>query len=562
MYDKELGVGNASSSPLSNDPKWTLARVQDRLGIDPSAALLLVTFALFAWLVLNWFGTVERILHCYTALPVWDYWRVALYLPRYKAMDLGVLWAQHNEHRIIFPELIFALDMLAFHGRQILTLAVSFLCYFSTWLVLSWTLFSDRHFSPAVRNVAVLLSGIEMGWKGSVPVLGTPFLLQWTLVELCVFLSLTFLVQVKHARPHLYLALAIVSGIVATYSSSNGLLLWPLLLAIGIFLRLSRREMTILGMAACASIGLYFVGYRFSNDVNLGNLISHPFYLIGYLGAYLSMPFGGMRSPQFGTYLGVTSLFIVIVLFAFAARSDLMRSKPAIVLFAGYLFTLLTALMTAAGRMNAADPDFATAKADRYITVPMTTWAAFISLCFWVAFKCRWKIISPAVITFVFVILMAVGFLKLRGWVNGSNNPFANEQLAALGFEDGLTDPGLMRKIFPDPGLVSRALPELRKNKLSIFSKSRTKWLGVPVDRFSRVLSTPASGELSYTFPIRSGLEVVGWADVLPFRGVQYDWIVLTNELGQITGFGQRLPAGFPADLQSTHTPASLAWVG
>ncbi len=561
MYDEHLGETDGSSDPVSSDRKSVWARVQAVLGTYRSAITSIIFFSLVAWLAFNWFQTVERILHCYSGVPFEDYWRVALNVPRYKAMDFRVLWVQHNEHRILFPEIIFALDMLTWHGRQILTLAVSFLCYLSTWLVLAWTLFSDRRFPSPVQTVAVLLAGIAVGWKGSAIVLADPFLLQWTLMELCVFLSLAFLVRVKEGRANVYLILAIISGVLATYSSSNALLLWPLLLAAGMLLRFTKREMTILGIAACASVGFYFVGYHFLNHVNIGNLVSHPFYLVGYVGAYLSMPFGGMKSPQFGTYVGLISLSIVIVLFVFAARNRLLVSKPGIVLFGAYSFTLLTALMTAAGRMDPADPGFTSAKAERYLSIPLMSWGVFISLALWIASRCRWKIVSPVVITLLVIILMAIGFLKLKWWVQGGNNMFADEQLAALGFEDGLTDPGLIRKIFPDPSLVFRCLPELRKDNLSFFYRSRQKWLGVPVDRFSRVLATPASGEVAYTFPVRSGFEVVGWAD-LSSRGAQYNWVVLTNELGLIAGFGERLPAGFPAELHSPHAPPSLAWAG
>lgn len=527
-----------------------------------SAITRFLLFFLVAWMVFNWLETVQRILHCYTAAPTGDYWRVALYAPRYRAMDMSVFWTQHNEHRILFPEIVFALDMLALHGRHILPLAVSFVCYFSSWLVLAWTLFSDRKFSPTVRNCAILLAGVVVGWKGSASVLADPFLLQWTLMSFCVLLSLAFLCRVKEAPSNFPLILCIASAIISTYSSANALLLWPLLIACGFLLGLSRRQITILAIAASVSLALYFVGYTFSSHVDILALLAHPFYLLGFVGSYLSMPFGGMKGPDFGAFVGLISLFVVIVLFIVAARSRLLISPPAVVLFGWYSFTLLTVLLTAAGRMDLQDSGFGVAKTARYLTVPLMTWAVSISLCIWLASRCRWKIASAPAISFIVAVLLFMGFLKLRRWVEGNDNGFANQQMVALSFENGLGDPGLIRKIFPDPGLVYRCLPYLQEHDLSVFNKNRKKLLGVPVERFSHVLSTPAIGEVSYTFPVRAGVEVVGWADALSFRGAQYASIVLTNETGRIAGFGERLRAGFPADLRTPHTPPSLAWVG
>jgi hypothetical protein len=57
--------------------------------------------------------------------------------------------------------------------------------------------------------------------------------------------------------------------------------------------------------------------------------------------------------------------------------------------------------------------------------------------------------------------------------------------------------------------------------------------------------------------PVTEGVEVVGWAD-----GSRSQRMLFVNESGQIVGFGSKLLAGFPYDLQSPETPSSLGWVG
>ncbi len=518
-------------------------------------------FLLLVWLVFNWFEAVRQILDYYNPLPTWDYWRVPEFLNAYKAFDVRILWKQHNEHRIVFPEIVFALDMLLLHGREILPLAVSFLCYFGVWVVLAWTLFSERALAPAVRNTAILLAGIIMGWKGSAFVLASPFLLQWTLMQLAVVLSFAFLSRFKSTSKGAYFAAAILSGIVATYSSGNALLLWPLLLVAGALLSFTRRQMAVLAVAAVVSVGVYFIGYSFTGKLNLSNFILHPFYSAKFLAAYLSMPFGGMKAPEFGVRVGLTSLLVTVVLLVIAARTRLLRSQMGIVLFGSYSFTVLTALVTAAGRMEPTDPHFNGAESARYVTVPLANWAVFICLCLWIASRRHWKFASARAIALVVIVLLLVSVPKLRWWLEDKDRGIAGEQLAALSVEDGLRDGSLILKIFPHPAFVELFLPELRSERLSIFYKGRDKWLGQPVAKFSKVLSIRGSGAITYTYPVESGVEVWGWADESRERS-RSEWIVLSNELGEIVGFGRRLPAGFPRYLRAPETPPSLAWVG
>jgi hypothetical protein len=92
-------------------------------------------FLLTAWLVFNWFGTATKVLRYYNPLPVWDYWRVVEDLRGIQSFQWSVLWRQHNAHRIVFPEIVFAIDMLCLQGRQILPTVLNGGCYFGVFVV-------------------------------------------------------------------------------------------------------------------------------------------------------------------------------------------------------------------------------------------------------------------------------------------------------------------------------------------------------------------------------------------------------------------------------------------
>ncbi|HEX7362884.1 MAG TPA: hypothetical protein VF283_20525 [Bryobacteraceae bacterium] len=519
------------------------------------------------WMLYNWFQIIHRMVDYYMPLPIWDYWRVVEDFPQFKTLHLHFLWRQHNDHRIIFPELVFLLDMLLWHGRQFLPLLVSFLCYLFTWGTIAWAILSDSHLSRAIRATTVLLAGIVIGWQGSVSLLAWPFLLQWTLTEVAAILSFAWLslAGTKKAATNSYLALAIAAAVVVNYSSGNGLLLWPILIAAGFLLQLRKRQRIALILCSIVSVGAYFVGYQFSNSLNISNFFRHPFYSIGFIGSYLSMPFGAIgaiKSPDFGVCIGLASLAAAIFLFISAARSGLLKDRPAIVLFGFYCFTLLTAIITAAGRMNPADPTFIAAKPPRYVTVPLVNWAVLISLCLWLAGKCRWRVAS-LITTLGFIFFIATGFSHLNWWVEGSTVDFANAQEAVLSLEDNLAVPRLMLKAFPDIGFLRRMLPVLQNDHLSIYYRPRSRWLGQPAARFSRILSTATPGSITKAFPVPSGMEVSGWA----YDGgdtQQYRWIILANERGRIVGFGERFAAGIPDDpiVGKSGDPRLPVWIG
>ena len=535
---------------------WTQAQAHLRTS---RVALITIGLAiLFVWLALNWLHAVRLILEWYTPLPAWDYWRVPLDLSTYKSLGFGVFLKQHNEHRIIFPEFVFVLDMLLWHGRLILPIAVSFLCYAGVWILVGAAIFVDKALSLSLRWAAILLAGIVIGWKGSALVLASPFLLTWTLTQFAVAIALTCLLRAADKHGNTYLGGAIFAAVIATYSLANGLLLWPILLAAALLLKLSRRQLFALVISGILSIGLYFVSYSSPNHLNIGNFFLHPIYSLGFIGAYLNGPFAGSSGP----YIGLITLAIVIALAFLASRRALILSRPGIVLFGLYSFALLTALLTAAGRMDPHDPAFTTARQFRYLTVPLVNWAVFVLLCVWMASRLGSKpTIAAPLIVFVFAALVYHEFHKLRGWPEGLGDQFADTEATALSLEDGITDRLLLRKIFPHPELVMLLSKYLRQNHMSVFSGNRAKWLGRPAAKFAVPVSRTAIGQISSVFPVQGGFEVAGWADD---SGEPHpaEWVMLVNDKDQVAGFGRKLPAGLPRYLRSPDLPYSLGWVG
>ncbi len=543
--------------PPSSSGTGSLATFLDAF---PHSVGLAITYSLCAWLAYNLYETLQAMTAYYVALPVGDYWRVASFLKDYQALHLGVFWKQHNEHRILFPEIIFAIDMLAAHGRMILPIAFSFLCYALTWAVLSITVLGDRETSRFDRCWAVLLAGVVTFWQGSALALAQPFLLQWPLMQVTVGLAIFFLKKTADTARTSYLVAAISAAVVATYSSANALMLWPLLLAIGLLIRVAKRFLVVLAMAAVVSVGVYFIGYHFSSQTNVRALLAHPFYFVGFVGSYLSMPFGGTKSAAFFVSLGLANLALVILLMALAWRFRLFSTSPAVVLCGYYLFTLMTILITSAGRMDPADPNFVAARVTRYLTVPFLNWAAVFLLSLWMSARLQWRILTTRRLLLGFSLLLLIGTYKLRSWqvINGAE--LANYQFAVLSLDSGLTDAEIIARIFPSPEFVDLYLPALKKNRIGIFCREHDKWFGQDLASFGAMQKAKIPGVITYTYPVEHGLEVVGWVNSDDARD-PFPRIFLANERGQVVGFGRRPAAGFPADLRSLKTPEQESWV-
>ncbi len=512
------------------------------------------------WVGLNWFHTIVRIVGMYDPLPNWDYWSLLEHYDGYRRLDPRVLWQQHNEHRIVFPELTFAADFLLFRGRQILPLLVSFLCYFFAWVLLSKAVFEDKLVSIENRTLAILLAGVLMAWQGCAFVLGVPFLLQWTMTQTGVLASLVALTRVKCRESAAPLAVAIAAAAVATYSSANGILIWPILIVAAILLRLSNKQVATLAGSGALLVGLYFVDYHFSGASNVRGLLIHPLFTLAYLGSYLSMPFGGLRGARLSVVVGLAGLAAVAALGVAVFRRGLMRSPAAVVLFAAYGFAVLTGLLTAAGRMNISDTMLQSARAARYVSLPQQTWGVFVLICIWAVSRLRWRALAPLGLALIFAVLLLISFSKLGNWLRSNEQWSTEEQLGSLAVENGILDPKLLSKIFPDPAFVITHLPILRSHKLSIYAGGYTQWLGKPLASFSRVGGS-ASGAITFTFPVQSGLELAGWADE-SHKNVLGSWLVFTNQEQRIIGFGRRFTYGLPLGIPSSKVPASIGWYG
>lgn len=523
----------------------------------PVSSLWAVIILLLAgWLIFNFVQTVLLVVGDYSLLPLTDYWRIPQFWANFHASHLSTLWVQHNEHRIVFPELIYVADIFLFQGRMYLPIALSGLCYLGVWILLVWAAYSTSLKSP-IREIALLIAGVVIAWQGCSSVIATPFQLQFTMLQFVSAAAFILLAELTETNRTIYLCGTIAAGIVVNYSSANGMLLWPVLIIAGLLLRLPRQRVLVLTGSAVFSLGVYFIHYRFLPS-QIGSNIKHPLLGAEFLSSYMGMPFGSFFAPWFGILVGAISLISMSCCTLVAWRRGLVNSRLGLLVFGLYWFTVLSALLTMLGRMDLGDSAFLQAKAARYVTMPTVGWSLAVIALVWItdeAASRTWSLI----LAFLICGFFGYGFVKARRWVTDTRQDFQNTQLTAMMLQNGVFDPDQVRTVFPDPEFVRSVSKDLRQNHKSIYALGDDKWIGGYLSHL-HPSNYPGAGAVTHVIPVIGGLELIGWADG---QAITRDHAVLfVDGNNTIVGFGRRPSAGVPAALSGWDTPNSKTWVG
>jgi hypothetical protein len=512
---------------------------------------------LAGWMVFNLVQTVRYVRADYSQIPVADYWRVAQFWADSKAIHWGNLWVQHNEHRIVFPELFFSADMLYLHGRMYLPIVVSGLCYLGIWVALVGAAYSQSAMVSPAREAALLAAGIVMAWKGCSGVIATPFQLQFTLLQFMVAVAFLLLVKSGERQSKTALAGMVGAAWIATYTSANGMLIWPLLIGGAVLLKMSRRRILAISAAGTAAIAIFFIGYHFLPSQMRGN-IRHPAEALQFLCAYFSMPFGGFRSPTFAVRVGAINVALMLICLVVAWRRDLVKSRLGMVVFGSYLFTLLSALLTTAGRMDLRESLYAEAEAWRYVTVPTVAWGLLAIALVWMvneAMSRRWALVA-ALLTVAF---FGDGFLRTRRWVEETRTELQNAQISALMLRNHVFVTQEVLMIFPSPEFVRVMAERLRENRKSVWAHGDDRWIGRDMATLHPV-KLPVAGRITCVYPVAGGLEILGWADNDSLTDDHE--VVFVNPAKRIAGFGSRPAAGMPRNIGAWNAPRSREFVG
>jgi hypothetical protein len=292
--------------------------------------------------------------------------------------SLPLLWKQRGDHQIALPKLFYLADLYLFDGTNKLLL---FSIFFLQLLHLGWLITTFRFIGglrgASLRTASALaacclfwLGQSELFWFGSdlpvcIPYVGATVALS----------SLGFYVQ-RHktgqAGPIIYLVVAWTGAAAASFSLSNGLLLWPLLILLMVVWRVPYR---FIGITAGLTL-FVFVSWRlgYSVTVQPPHLSSLPL-----LARYLLTLYGSSWPGANETFVRVIAGIVLPMLpvgfvwVLWKRNSDVF----AVLMLSIANFALVSTTAAAVGRIAWGVEQ---ARAGRYQTAAMLLWCCVFAL--------------------------------------------------------------------------------------------------------------------------------------------------------------------------------------
>ncbi len=340
-------------------------------------------FALLALPLLNFLLLAFLVFHYAIEAPNLDQWALVPLLDkafRHRLTFLD-LWRQHNEHRLIFPQLIMIACAMLSGWNIRWELAINLLLglgIFAVYIAQIRATARQVHDATVLRLLPVVGLTVfslrqhenwDWGWQ-----------LQIFLNILAVVAGTALLAQPALNWPRL--ATAMLCGIVATYSFANGLCFWfagALVIGLQTDCKPKRAFLLTWGVVALITIASFLYQFRPGDAGVLPYALRHPFavayYVCGYMGSLLMFKFNDALAALFG----IAGLCV----FCVVTRRLLTRRQTPLAVLSPYYglaaYALFSALVSAAGRVVYGSVQ---ALAPRYTTISQLFWIALFMLLY------------------------------------------------------------------------------------------------------------------------------------------------------------------------------------
>jgi hypothetical protein len=187
-----------------------------------------------------------------------DYWGFyELYL---KHSWLQSVFSKNAEHFMLFPALLCLADLRFFHGDQELLFVAGLVLLMITAALLLIPVWRDQTISLTAKLTATLAIVVGNFWMARSPITASGgFNSICSLLMASVALAFLFLPRMNSGLPHSSSATLIVvcAAFVTSFSFGVGFAIWPTLLFLMWCLRLPKRSLLLVGVAAIAAVIIY-----------------------------------------------------------------------------------------------------------------------------------------------------------------------------------------------------------------------------------------------------------------------------------------------------------------
>jgi hypothetical protein len=298
-------------------------------------------------------------------VPFKDQWDLAHFFVEYErgTISVGDLFAQFNEYRQFFPNLLFlGLGELT-HWRVRFELAVSFLVACLVFVNVCLLARRTLAVSGAPRIATTFLAAILIfspvqheNWLWGIQ-------LVYFVPVACVTTGILVAYSGLGTIPKFVIGASLSA--VSTFSSANGLLAWVVLLPVFLLLLgagagTRRRFAAAWTVLLVASAALYFYGYESPPaHPSLDEALVRPLHAAVYLLGFLGSPFGVRAGPDFvaGVTAGVAGVLVLAAFVASCAYVWKFRTDRTLVARTGGwvalgAYSIATGILVAAGRLG------------------------------------------------------------------------------------------------------------------------------------------------------------------------------------------------------------------
>lgn len=318
--------------------------------------------------------------------PFYDQWELVPYLRKVSAhqpISLSEMAAQHNEHRLLIPRVIMLWLAKLTHWNIKIEIYFGYLVLLMIGILLLYKVVqfyqqqsaSKMQYASicAIAMISVLVfsltqdGNILWGWQ-----------IQIFLNILAVAATLGALTTASLSI--IDFVLAIASAVVATYTFANGLLIWPIGLAVLLMRWLLHKAPHFLRLniiwLGCSLLFFYLYLHNYvkpAHHPSLATALYHPFGYIAYVLRYLGNPLIQFRLTHVIPVVLCGALgFIVLIIIIYSAFRNSLLTRPIDLFWHGMLlYSVLSAMITGVGRAGFGSEQ---AGASRYITISNLFW--------------------------------------------------------------------------------------------------------------------------------------------------------------------------------------------
>jgi tetratricopeptide (TPR) repeat protein len=387
-------------------------------------------------------------------IPFWDQWEFVPLLEKMHnhTLSLADLWAQHNEHRIIFPQIVM-LILARLSNWNIfwelctnIVLAIFILLFLLS--ILHNTIKSTSPFLKIFISMMVFSMVQRENWEWG-----------WQIQMFMSVLGSVIAIWAanKWQGKAIGLIVIIPAAILSSYSFNSGLLTWLAVLVVFLLQKKWKLKHIIILVSACiATVLLYY--YKYTKPINhppVLSFVSHPLiyaeYITTYLGGALVWHF-----PPGRLAVTIISLFLISLAIFNLRRFDKQTLQEQAPWLGLALYACMAACATALGR---AGFGWQQAVSSRYTTISLfLPLCAIVLLRYSIRFNPKkekepLKSIIFIIIILTFIVSYIISYRdnvrdmkKLSAYTNASAFCLTNPKLVNDDFMKGLySDPNIVK---------------------------------------------------------------------------------------------------------------------